>query len=218
MKAKAKAFIAELTERLGAELPADRAHQKVMPHRKPVGQLGKELKDARQSAILIFLYPHQAKWHTVLIRRSDYKGVHSGQIAFPGGKFEDEDRNLEFTAIREAEEEVAIPASRVQTIGKISSLYVPPSNFLINPYIGYALERPEFRPQPSEVADILETPLESLIGDHRLKDQNVKLASGEVIRVKGFPLGDRLIWGATAMILKEFTDLIEELKSPISLR
>lgn len=218
MKQKAEAFIIELRERLKADLPAYAAHQKVMAHRKSINQLGNELSGARQSAVLIFLYPHEEQWYTVFIQRAAYKGVHSGQIAFPGGKFEQSDPNLEFTALREAEEEVAIPAKRVNTIGKISSLYVPPSKFLINPYIGYDLERPAFKPQPSEVADILEMPLETLIGDHRLRDQKVKMSNGGVLQVKGFPVGDRLIWGATAMILKEFADIVEELRSPISLK
>ena len=218
MKEKATAFISELSERLKADLPAFDAHKKVMAHRKPIDQLGERIKSARQSAVLIFLYPHQSEWHTVFIQRTAYKGVHSGQIAFPGGKFELEDKSLEHTALREAEEEVAIPANRVNTIGRISSLYVPPSNFLINPYIGYDLERPEFKPEPTEVADIIEIPLEPLIGDHRLRDQKVRLSDGNVLNVKGFPVGDRLIWGATAMILKEFADIVEELKSPISLR
>ena len=218
MKEKAQVFISELSERLKSDLPASAAHQKVMAHRKPIKDLGEELKSARQSAVLIFLYPHQYQWHTVFIQRTNYKGVHSGQIAFPGGKYELDDPSLEYTALREAEEEVAIPADRVNTVGKISSLYVPPSNFLINPYIGYDLERPIFRPEPSEVADIIEMPLEMLIGDHRLQDQQVKLGDGSIIRVKGFPIGDRLIWGATAMILKEFADIVEELRSPTSLK
>jgi len=218
MKEKAIAFVTELSERVKADLPAFAAHQKVMAHRKPVNELSDELRTARQSAVLIFLYPHESQWHTVFIQRSNYKGVHSGQIAFPGGKFELDDKSLQDTALREAEEEVAIPAKRVNTIGRISSLYVPPSNFLINPYIGYDLERPNFEPEPLEVADILELPLELLIGDHRLRDQEIRLADGRFLKVKGFPVGDRFIWGATAMILKEFADIVEELKSPISLK
>jgi 8-oxo-dGTP pyrophosphatase MutT (NUDIX family) len=218
MKEKAEAFISELSDRLKNDLPAYAAHKKVMAHRKPVGELGETVKRARQSAVLIFLYPYRSQWYTVFIQRSNYRGVHSGQIAFPGGKYEEEDKDLEQTALREAEEEVAIPAKRVNTIGRISSLYVPPSNFLINPYIGYDLERPIFKPEPSEVADILELPLEALIGDHRLQDHQLRLTDGKVLDVKGFPVGDRIIWGATAMILKEFADIVEELKSPIWLK
>jgi 8-oxo-dGTP pyrophosphatase MutT (NUDIX family) len=211
-------FIDELTERLKGELPAHQAHQKVMSHRSSIDQLGEQVKLAKQSAVLIFLYPHFDELHTVFIQRANYKGVHSGQIAFPGGRYELGDKILQNTALREAEEEVGVKAAEVQTLGSTSPLYVPPSNFLISPYVGFREKRPQFVAEPSEVAAIIESPLKALMGEHRLRDHKVKLADGQRMKVKGFPLQDKIIWGATAMILKEFTELVEELKSPISLK
>lgn len=218
MKDHFQSFVAELQGRLQSDLPAYAAHRKVMSDRRSVNDLQQQIKGARQSAVLILLYPHEEQLHTVFIQRSSYKGVHSGQISLPGGKFEPEDKDLQETALREAEEEVAVKASRVITLGSISPLYVPPSNFLINPYVGYHADRPRFIPEPTEVAGILETPLEVLIGDHRLRDQQIELKDGQKMDVKGFPIGDQLIWGATAMIVKEFAEIVEELRSPISLR
>ncbi len=209
-----KDFLEQLALRLEGDLPAHDAHRKVMSHRPPIHDLQEQLRNARQSAVLILLYPHLNELHTVFIQRTAYKGVHSGQIAFPGGKYELEDKNLEHTALREAEEEVGIDSTKVQTIGKISPIYVPPSNFLINPYIGYKDYRPNFIPEPTEVAGILEAPLSDLIGDHKLKDHKVKIGEGQILKVKGFPIQDKIIWGATAMILKEFTELLEELDHP----
>lgn len=211
-------FIEELRQRLQGELPAHEAHRKVMSHRPSIKELDTHISNARQSAILILLYPHLDELHTVFIQRTNYKGVHSGQIAFPGGKKEPEDIDLEMTALREAEEEVAVRATEVVTLGKISPIYVPPSNFLINPFIGFQHQRPIFKAQPTEVADIIEAPLQSLMGENRLIDHSVKIGVGQNLKVKGFPLKDQIIWGATAMILKEFVELIEELKSPISLK
>lgn len=209
-----KDFIEKLDQRLKGELPAHEAHQKVMSHRPPLYDLEDKLEKARQSAVLILLYPHLNDLYTVFIQRTSYKGVHSGQIAFPGGKYEEEDESLEQTALREAEEEVGVRASQVQTLGKISPIYVPPSNFLINPFVGFHHERPNFIPEPTEVAGILESPLNDLIGESRLVDHKVKIGDGQVLKVKGFPIQEKIIWGATAMILKEFTELVQEIKRP----
>lgn len=211
-------FVDELEARLKNALPAHEAHKKVMSHRSSIDHLGDKIESAKQSAILILLYPHLEELHTVFIQRTNYKGVHSGQIAFPGGKYEEEDLNLNITALREAEEEVAINSREVRTLGSISPLYVPPSNFLISPYIGYQNSRPNFQAEPKEVADIIESPLNDLIGDYRLRDEKITLVDGNILDVKAFPLGDKFIWGATAMILKEFMEIVEELKSPFSLR
>lgn len=211
-------FIEELKARLSDDLPAHAAHQKVMSHRRPVKDLQEQLKEARQSAVLILLYPHQQCLHTVFILRSNYRGVHSGQIAFPGGKREREDQSLEHTALREAREEVAVEPGAIKTLGQISPLYVPPSNFLINPFVGYQTERPAFQPETKEVAAILECPLELLLGENRLKKSKVKLADGREMEVRGFMLQEHLIWGATAMIVKEFAEVVEELNSPFSLK
>lgn len=215
MKSEVLSFLNSLSARLNDQLPAHDAHRKIMSHRKPIEHLEDTLKSARQSAILIFIYPHEAELRTVFIKRASYKGVHSGQIAFPGGKVEQEDRSLVHTALREAEEEVAIPRQVVSTLGSLSPLYVPPSNFLINPFVGFGEERPNFIPQPSEVEAILEAPLVNFVGDQGLKDVTVTLNDGQRLKVKGFQLEDQIIWGATAMILKEFSEILEEVRPPI---
>jgi len=210
-----KEFLESLRYRLEGSLPAHSAHQKMMSHRLPIDQLEDKIRQAKQSAVLILMYPHLEELYTVFIQRTSYKGVHSGQIAFPGGKYEESDQDLLQTALREAEEEVGVRSDSVETIGSISPLYVPPSNFLINPYVGYTSIRPTFVPEPSEVATILETPIRDLIGEHRLLDHQVEVQNGQRLNVKGFSVKEKIIWGATAMILKEFIELLEELKPPI---
>ena len=197
-------FKKELIQKLGEEKPAWNAHRKVMSHRQPIEDLSMKIANARKSAVLLLIYPHKKQLHTVFIKRPTYEGVHSGQIALPGGAEEEEDKSLLHTALREAEEELAIHAKTTDVLGALSPLYVPPSNFLIEPYVAFQPERPIFQADVFEVAEVVECPLINLVGEDKLIDnQRVSSVNGKML-VKGFRLNYHLIWGATAMILNEF--------------
>lgn len=145
----------------------------------------------------------------VFIRRGEYVGIHSGQIAFPGGRYEDNDADLCETAMREAEEEIGVSRDSYEIIGQLSDLYVPPSNFLVRAFVAYAPRRPSYIPDPREVQEVIE-----LDFSHFFNSTNIK--------VKDFPAHNSLnntsapyfdvegvtIWGATAMMLTELVDLI----------
>ena len=207
-------FINELEEMLKGKLPAHDAHRKVMNHRKAVHQLDGKNLNARQSAVLIHIYPKNNQLHTVFIQRPIYEGVHSGQIAFPGGKAEEFDAGIEVTALREADEELNIKATDLKVIGKLTPIYVPPSNFMIHPIIGYQESRPNFIIQESEVASYIECKLIHLIGDDKLISSEV-IAGGNKMSAKGFQLGEHFVWGATGMMIKEFAEVLGQLtKSP----
>lgn len=196
-----------LKEKLQSPLPGNSSHRKMMEHREPLSKVDLDKLKPRKSAVLILLYPKNDELYTTYILRPEYPGVHSGQIAFPGGKMEETDSNLEETALREAFEEVNINPQDVEVLGQLTELYVPPSNFLITPFVGYQSKPPNFIPQISEVSKIIESPLSTLLNPQAIKDHTIPLATKK-LKVKGFYFDEHIVWGATAMITKELVDLI----------
>jgi|AntRauMFilla1563_2_1112583.scaffolds.fasta_scaffold00112_4 8-oxo-dGTP pyrophosphatase MutT (NUDIX family) len=170
-------------------------------------------ENPRKGAVLILIYPEGGKACFPLIKRPIYKGVHSGQIAFPGGKMDPEDKDLSFTAIREAWEEVGVLPKDVNLIGQISDLFVPASNFLIRPIIGYATGKPSFVPQIKEVDRIIETPVEQLIHLDTKKQKILEVGGRIKLDAPYFDIQNEVVWGATAMILGEFIQILENGRS-----
>lgn len=156
------------------------------------------------------LYPHRltSELHFVLIRRPEYPGVHSGQIALPGGRREGSE-SLEQTALRETKEEIGVRAVTLEVIGALSPLYTPPSNFCIYPFVAYSLIHPTFQPDPREVAEVVEVPLRLLLD---LSIRRVETWHFEQIGARRVPFFDvygHHVWGATAMILSEFITMLD---------
>ena len=167
--------------------------------------------DARQASVLNLLYPHRDAWHFALIQRTSHVGndAHRGQIGLPGGKIEPEDGTAARAALREAEEEIGVPAEAVELLGKLTPLYIPVSHYLVHPFVGISAVRPGFVPQESEVAAIYEVPLRELLA--AANRRTVDLPFGERLTLQNVPyfhLLDRVVWGATAMILSEWVALL----------
>ncbi len=168
-------------------------------------------KPARKAAVLCLLYPGpNNETYFVLTRREEYPGVHSAQVSFPGGKTEIEDTSLYQTATRETEEEIGVPQDSIHFIRALNDLYIPPSNFLVSPFVSYAKSRPEFKTN-REVAALLEVNLEDLLSEENLKDTLMNFADGKNIETQYFDLNNHKVWGATAIILYEFRTLIKGL-------
>ena len=163
----------------------------------------------RQAAVLVLLYPAgtEQRLHMVLIRRPDYPGVHSGQIAFPGGARE-RGESLEQTALRETHEEVGVDVGQVSVLGPMSPLYVFASNFNVHPFLAWASERPAFTPCEKEVAAIIELPLERLAEPRFYGEEHLTLR-GRRVWVPSFAAPQARIWGATAMMLAELRELVQ---------
>lgn len=196
------------------ELPGEEAQWQLAPKlRKKVEVALQHDKAPKQSAVLLLLFPVHEETYFTLIQRNIYDGVHSGQISLPGGSFEKKDKNLQETALREAEEEIGIDAHRVEVLVQLSKLYIPPSNFMVQPFVGSLNDRPVFKPDPHEVADILEIALSDILDDARIKEGRIKLLMGATITAPYFDLKDKMVWGATAMMLSEFRVLIRQLIS-----
>jgi 8-oxo-dGTP pyrophosphatase MutT (NUDIX family) len=170
----------------------------------------------KKSAVLILLYPQvrSGAVKTVLIVRPKRKGAHhSGQISFPGGSFDPSDGNMADTALREAEEEIGIERNTVNLLGALSPLYVPVSNFMVYPFVGAVSTAPGFKIQPLEVKELLEVSLRDLSSkkNKRVAAQFVKTKEA-TLQVPSYYIGDKIVWGATAMIIAEFLAIIRRIK------
>ncbi|WP_046755723.1 NUDIX hydrolase [Kordia jejudonensis] len=194
-------------------LPGLSSQLKMAPkmRQKALNDMQERMKNARKSAVMALFYPNNTYETTlVLILRRAYEGVHSNQVGFPGGKAELEDETLEVTALRETEEEVGIPQHTVNVIREITSTYIPPSNFMVQPYIGVVYDTPIFIPQESEVASILEVSLQDLLSEASTIEKKITTSYATAINVPAFYLNEKVVWGATAMMLSEVKDIILE--------
>lgn len=134
----------------------------------------------------------------VFTLRSPHLSRHPGEISFPGGLADDGDGDLTATALRELDEELGIPADLVEVLGALAPVHTVVSGVLIVPFVGWLAERPEMRPDPSEIAEVLEFALEDL----ERAEQPIELAhDGRVHRGFAYPMGDHTIWGATGQVL-----------------
>ncbi len=165
-------------------------------------------RDCRRAAVLLLVYPWQGELYTALTVRPRHLPDHPGQVSLPGGA-RDEGETVEQTALREAEEEVGIDPSRVETLGRLTHLYIPPSNFCLQAVVGYAPDRPQWRTQPTEVAELLETPLADLL-DRSHWAEETWVVGGVTRQVPFFAIGGHKVWGATAIVLAEFVTAVEE--------
>ena len=160
------------------------------------------------AAVQILLYTKQESIYFPLMKRTEYNGPHSGQISLPGGKQEEFDLNLEETAKRETEEELGINRKSMNSLFSLSDLFIPPSNFMVTPYLSYINESPIFSPDDNEVHEILEVPLSDLMDNKLVKSKKIKHSSSIIVDTPYFELQNQIVWGATAMILSEFKQLL----------
>ena len=145
------------------------------------------------------------------MERSKDGGVHSGQVSFPGGKREAYDLNIEATALREAEEEMGIPADKVEIIGAFSQLYIPASNFMVSPFVGRLAFRPDFQLENREVAQLIEVPLQRLLTEAS-QEVKIKVRENMTVEAPAWLMDGHVIWGATAMMLSELLTIIRKLR------
>ncbi len=199
-----------LKERLQKELPGDRAHQLMVAK-----QLGPQFRMQAQSvprngAVMIALYFWEGKVYFPLTQRPNYRGVHGGQVSLPGGKKEEQDNSLIETAIRETHEEIGVLIKDSQVLGSLSDLNITASNFIVKPIISFIEEKPVFVRDPYEVDHIFTTDIEHLLKSETLK--TTELTVGPQVRLEApyFDIDDKIVWGATAMILSEFAQILKE--------
>jgi len=168
-------------------------------------------KIPRKAAVMALFYPKaRQETHLLFILRKTYKGVHSNQVAFPGGKEELEDQNLMVTALRETHEEVGVHPNDVHVIRELTEIFIPPSNFEVQPYVGLYKAPKPFIIQESEVAALLEVSLVDFLTDSNIIVKNLKTSYATEIDVPAFKLNGYVVWGATAMMLSEIKTLLKQ--------
>ncbi len=189
-------------------LPGTDEHTRViLPYRQDLIERYRDIR-YRPAAVLVLTYPGERGLETVLIRRYTYDGVHSGQMAFPGGKAEPGDRNLIETALREAREEVNIRPGDVEIIRSLTPVKIPVSRFEVTPVWGFTRHRPDFRPQPGEVAAIHPVSWDYLMNEPW--QQETRPYEGRSYPILFLPLDGQQIWGATAMVIAELRHIWQQ--------
>lgn len=165
----------------------------------------------KKAAVLALFYPNKSNETCFLLtQRASYKGTHSAQISFPGGKIEEIDINLESTAIRETFEEVGVKKNEIEVIREITDVYIPPSNFLATPFLAFSNTKPTFKIN-HEVDHIIEVTIADLLNDDNISSINISTSYAKNIDVPCFKLNDYIVWGATAMMLNEIKELLKTL-------
>ncbi|SHG19926.1 NUDIX domain-containing protein [Salegentibacter echinorum] len=194
-------------------LPGEKAHHKLIPgsRREEMKNLKIEDLSPNKAGVMAVFYPNTfGNTSMVLILRRTYKGVHSNQIGFPGGREEPEDENLQDTALRETEEEVGIPRDKIQVIRELTKLYIPPSNFWVQPYLGLLDHTPNLIKQESEVAQILEVDLDHFLDHSNFVNEELSTSYSKKMLVPAFKLNNQIVWGATGMMLSEIRELFRK--------
>jgi 8-oxo-dGTP pyrophosphatase MutT (NUDIX family) len=168
-----------------------------------------EASNPKKAAVLALLYPNENNETCFLLtQRASYKGTHSAQISFPGGKVEASDKNLEQTALRETFEEVGIKNDVITVVREITDVYIPPSNFLATPFIAYSKQKPSLSIN-HEVDHAFDVKLADLLNDGNISSINITTSYANKIDVPCFKLNNYIVWGATAMILNEIKELLK---------
>lgn len=203
------AFIEKISDALNQPLPGEEAQWK-MAHASRQNYHG-PTSTARQAGVLLLLFPKDDLWHTLLIERVNNRNlndVHRGQLAFPGGTREDEDTDLVATALREAEEEVGVPRDDIKVLGKLTSLFISVSNFMVHPIVGMVEKQPKWTLQRDEVAGVIEFPIDKFRDPTLLATTSIKVSQNiKLLNVPYFDLNGKVLWGATAMMMQEFIEL-----------
>ncbi|WP_053992324.1 CoA pyrophosphatase [Mangrovimonas sp. TPBH4] len=207
------AFIKLVSKIKNLPLPGEASQIKMSPpfRLELMKQQEQAMKHSKNAGVMALFYPDE-KLYTklVLILRKTYRGVHSAQVGFPGGRYENEDRDLEVTALRETYEEIGVPKTDISVIKPLTRLYIPPSNFTVHPFLGVTNKTPRFIKQEDEVEDVIEVPFGHFIDDGCLTSAVVNTSYKMNIEVPAYKLNNHIVWGATAMMLSELKDLLKQ--------
>lgn len=201
-----------LTKIQQAKLHGEAAHEIYSPPYRPLFTYDEILtKNPKFAAVNILLYLKENEWYIPLFVRSENeRDRHSGQISLPGGKKEESDLNFASTAKRETSEEVGIDEHYIRIIRELSPIYIPPSNFYVKAFVSYTKKNPQFILQESEAVELIELPISSIIKLANEPEMRI-LPSSKGIKVPVIDFNGYIIWGATSMILSEFSQLLKNL-------
>ena len=205
-------FIKSVSKIRNLDLPGQIAQFQMSPpfREELLKKMESRIPNAKKAAVMVLFYPDKnEQTHLVLILRKTYKGVHSAQIGFPGGKVEQEDGSLLQTAIRESQEEIGVNQEDIIVLKSLTNVYIPPSNFIVHPFIGTLHYTPKFSGQDEEVEDIVEVTLEDFLNDKNVITNEVQTSYNVEVKVPAFKFNGHIVWGATAMMLNEVKVLLK---------
>lgn len=178
--------------------------------RQPYSKEYIEAKNPKKAAVLALFYPTNFnKTNFLLTKRASYNGTHSAQISFPGGKFDTHDLTLKNAALRETYEEVGIEQNDIVIFKEMTNVFIPPSNFLVSPYLGYLNNFPTFI-KNHEVEELIEVSITDFLDDSAISFTTLSTSYAKEIVVPCFKLNNYIVWGATAMMLSEIRDLFKK--------
>lgn len=206
-------FVSSLNSDFYIGLPGHISHEKMLPRGRNLNIDPVKYTSLKLSSVLVLLFEENDEISVILTQRQEYKGIHSGQIAFPGGKSEQSDSDRIFTALREANEEIGINMKDVSVISTLTELYIPPSNFLVLPVLGVSKSSLDLKLDDREVKEVFSISLEKLSDPKILEIREFKVKDFYTIQAPAYVVDDKIIWGATAMILTELLDLYKMFKS-----
>lgn len=196
-----------LAKRLAAPLPGRLTQRAMAPELAYGRHHGPAATEARQAAVLVPIVPHSLRgWSIPAVLRPTHMKTHAGQVSLPGGSV-DPGETAEMTALREFEEELGVPRSAVQVLGRLSPIYVFLTDFLVTPVVAIAPQPLQLHPSPAEVAAVVDLPLDDLTNplcrsSHRFQRR------GLTFHAPHFAIGGQRVWGATGLILAEFAALL----------
>ncbi len=204
-------ILEEIKKRLQQELPGFDAQILMASSNRKTHVLPPE--HAKQSGVLLLLFLKNEQWYVLLMQRTEDGNAHSGQISFPGGKVEKQDKSFIETALRECEEEIGIPKENISILGTLSSLYIPASNFVVNPTVGYMqFDEELISLSQNEVKEILIVPIKHLYDNVNKQTRIVQTNYQKDVEARAYILPkENVVWGATAMILSEFEQITKDL-------
>lgn len=202
-----------LAEQMLSGLPGKEAQYLMAPFRRQQREIEAlaEGKVPKEGGVLVYLYPvEEHEIRILLTLRNEYKGVHSGQVSFPGGKKEPNDPSLMHTSLREAEEETGVIVKDHEIVGAMTNLYIPPSNFMVHPVLALSKNTPQLSPDPVEVKRIVPFTVQELLDHSKVKSAPMQVFNNMTVDVPYFEVDGLKVWGATAMILSELKELIRK--------
>lgn len=205
-------WLRRLRSRLAQPLPGLTAQLRLAPNPRTGWDPLKFPDGARAAAALVLVYPHDDELHLALTVRGSGLRNHTGQVSLPGGRVDDRE-SFEDAALREAQEEIGVDPRVVELLGRLTPLHIPVSGYVLNPVVGFTSIRPAFQRAEWEVARIIEAPV-SLLADPRAikRETRTRVTNGQSIDVDVpfYDIGGEKVWGATAMVLSEFSALVHE--------
>lgn len=205
-------FLKHVPKLVDVNLPAKEAHFKMVPFERIETLKNQNINsfNPKTAAVMMLFYPKNGRTHLVLIVRNSYEGIHSAQIALPGGKYEIGDQNYVNTALRETHEELGIPPEIINIVMPFTNLYIQASNFMVYPFLGICKEEIVFVPDANEVAKVIELSLTDFLNDDLIVKTTMSTSYAKNIEIPAFKINEHIVWGATAMMLNELKEVLKK--------